>query len=231
MSNTRKEPSLKEKLNKEEEGSNSLNSSNISLDDNIKLKIKKIKKSNKIYKTLTLIFSIMVIIISISLVKIYYSKTKIIYKEKYKQPSLAADSIVLRKHKSDNYHDILLVIRGNEPYKGNFAFPGGFINYGEDPKVGCLRELNEETGLVGNTIELFTVRGEPKRDPRKHVVSIIYLVTVSEDANPIGGDDAKEAKFYNMKEIYDKYEKQLAFDHYEIIKTLIETKFKQDYIS
>ena len=112
----------------------------------------------------------------------------------YKIPSLTTDAIVLRKHKDDEFHDILLVTRGHEPFAGRLAFPGGFVNYGEDPKDGCIRELKEETNLDGKGIELLTVAGNPKRDPRRHVVSIVYIVSADPDAEPKGGDDAKDAK-------------------------------------
>ena len=49
----------------------------------------------------------------------------------YKSPSLTTDAIVLRKHKTDSLHDILLVTRGNDPFKDHLAFPGGFVEYGE----------------------------------------------------------------------------------------------------
>lgn len=72
-------------------------------------------------------------------------------------PSLTTDAIVLRKHKDDNEHDILMVTRGHDPFKGCFAFPGGFVNYNEDPLQGCLRELKEETNLDGSSIELVLI--------------------------------------------------------------------------
>ena len=146
----------------------------------------------------------------------------------YKEPSLTTDAIVLRKHKFDDLHDILMVTRGHDPFKNHLAFPGGFVEYGEEPGKGCLRELKEETNLDGKSIELLTIRGEPNRDPRKHVVSIIYLVTVDENAEPVGGDDAKEAKFYNLKDILSMKEK-IAFDHYGVIEEMIEKKFKNLY--
>ena len=59
--------------------------------------------------------------------------------KKYKIPSLTTDALVLRKHKDDEYHDILLVIRGNELFAGKLALPGGFVNYGENPEHGCIR--------------------------------------------------------------------------------------------
>ena len=151
------------------------------------------------------------------------------YQKKYRIPSLTTDAIVLRKHKNDNYHDILLVTRGNDPYEGKLAFPGGFVDYGEEPEYGCIRELKEETELDGKDIELLTVRGNPKRDPRRHVVSIFYLVNVDQDANPKGADDAKDAKFYDLKDIIENNKEQLAFDHYGVIEELVEKKFKDLY--
>ncbi len=74
-----------------------------------------------------------------------------------------------------------------------------------------------------------TVKSDPKRDPRKHIVSLVYLVEVDEDAIPKGGDDAKEATFYDLREILKKKE-DLAFDHYEIIQELIQKKLKNDYL-
>ena len=121
----------------------------------------------------------------------------------YKLPSLTTDALVIRKHKNDKYHDILLVTRGHDPFKGCLAFPGGFVNYGEDPQKGCLRELKEETHLEGKNVELLTVHGDPKRDPRRHVVTIAYIVNVDENVEPKGDDDAKDAKFYDLKMIYE----------------------------
>ena len=149
--------------------------------------------------------------------------------EKYKSPSLTTDAIVLRKHKNDSLHDILLVTRGHDPFKDHLAFPGGFVEYGEEPGKGCLRELKEETNLDGKNLELLTVRGEPNRDPRKHVVSIFYVVEVDENSEPKGGDDAKDATFYDLKDIYNNCKNKIAFDHYGVIEELIHKKFKDLY--
>lgn len=151
------------------------------------------------------------------------------YQLKYRIPSLTTDAVVLRKHKNDDLHDILLVTRANYPDAGKLAFPGGFVDYGEDPEHGCLRELKEETELDGKDLELLTVRGNPNRDPRRHVVSIIYTVNVESDAEPKGGDDAKEAKFYDLKDIIENKKDQIAFDHYGVILELIEKKLKGIY--
>ena len=151
------------------------------------------------------------------------------YQKKYKIPSLTTDAIVLRKHKEDDYHDILLVTRGHDPFAGKLAFPGGFVNYGENPEHGCIRELKEETELDGKDIELLTVRGDPNRDPRRHVVSIIYIVNVDPNAKPKGGDDAKDAKFYDLKHIIETQKDNMSFDHYSIIEELVKKKFKELY--
>ena len=149
--------------------------------------------------------------------------------KKYDYPTLAADAIVLRKHNTDSYHDILLVTRGKPPFEGKLAFPGGSVNYGEDPQDGCIRELKEETELDGKDIELLTVRGKPNRDPRRHVVTIVYTVNVDPDAKPKGGDDAKDAQFYDLKSIIQNEKDNMSFDHYSIIEELVEKKFKDLY--
>ena len=113
--------------------------------------------------------------------------------------------------------------------KENLLFLGGFVEYGENPEKGCIRELKEETELEGKNIELLTVRGDPKRDPRKHIVSIFYVVTVDENAEPKGGDDAREAKFYDLKNILENCKKKIAFDYYGVIVELIEKKFLDLY--
>ena len=151
------------------------------------------------------------------------------YQKKYKIPSLTTDALVLRKHKNDEYHDILLVTRGRDPFAGKLAFPGGFVNYGEDPEHGCIRELKEETELDGKDIELLTVRGDPKRDPRRHVVTIVYLVNVDPDSQPKGGDDAKDAKFYDLKDIIKNQKDNMSFDHFSIIEELVQKKLKDLY--
>lgn len=142
---------------------------------------------------------------------------------KYKYPSLASDAIVLRK-KNDRI-DILLIKRGREPFKGKYAFPGGFVDYNEDPIEGCLRELKEETNLIGQKIELFTVRSKPDRDPRSHVVSLMYYVEVDSNSEPKAGDDAAHAQFYDLAEIVKQDKSEFSFDHYEVIQELVTSKF------
>lgn len=139
---------------------------------------------------------------------------------KYRLPFLAADAIVLRKNEKE-YPDILMITRGGRPFKGSLAFPGGFMEYNEDPEVGVLRELEEECSLKGINVKLLTVRGAPDRDPRRHVVSIVYIVEVAPDAQPKAGDDAATAIFFPLSEIWKK-RSSLAFDHGKIIEVLVD---------
>ena len=150
----------------------------------------------------------------------------------FKLPFIATDSIVLRNHAQDPFHDLLLIQRKNHPFQNKLAFPGGFIEMGETAEHACLRELNEETCLSGTQLSLVTVASNPLRDPRKHVISIVYHVHV-EDFSPLKGmDDAKNAKFYDMKSIL-KNKDCLAFDHYAILEKFLKNVFPcyKDYLN
>jgi len=110
--------------------------------------------------------------------------------------------------------------RGIDPFKDAFVFPGGHIEYNESPEIAVLRELKEETNLDGFSPELLTVKGEALRDPRKHVITIAYLVKVPEEQIPKGGDDAADAQFYPVKEILQQ-KKNIGFDHFDILEIAI----------
>lgn len=135
--------------------------------------------------------------------------------ENHSRPNIATDAIVIKKVESSI--KILLVVRKYDPFKGKFALPGGFLDYNEDPQQGCLRELMEETNITGYSSSLFTVKSDPTRDPRKHILSLIYAVNVSEDSIPEGKDDALSAHFYDLDEILSNGPEEFAFDHHSII--------------
>ena len=127
----------------------------------------------------------------------------------YQNPALAVDAAVRCND------TVLLIQRGNEPWKGAWALPGGFVDYGEDPRDAVLRELEEETGLKGKIIGLLDARGHPDRDPRKHIVSIVYLVEA--EGEPRGGDDAADARFWPIDLVLDG-ELPIAGDHINILR-------------
>lgn len=118
--------------------------------------------------------------------------------------------------------EILLITRGRDPFKGHHAFPGGFVDYGEDPKNAVLRELKEECCVDGLTPKLITVHGDPARDPRKHIVTIAYHVEIEPTASIQAGDDAATANWYNLRKVWTDHETyKFAFDHREILGEFI----------
>ena len=125
-------------------------------------------------------------------------------------PSLAADSAVRRGE------SVLLIQRKHPPMAGAWALPGGFVDAGEDPENAALRELREETGLMGTDPSLLMVRGDPDRDPGKHIVSIVYAIEVSDDQEPQAGDDAADAKFWPIETVFDG-SLEFAGDHLDIL--------------
>jgi 8-oxo-dGTP diphosphatase len=129
------------------------------------------------------------------------------------KPSLTVDGIVIRKRPSGN--EILLIQRGNEPYKGMWAFPGGFVDYGESTEDAVIRELKEETGIDCELRNIATVASDPARDPRGHTISVVYFLEPKNDDKPVGGDDATEAKWFRFDDL-----PELAFDHETILERI-----------
>jgi len=138
----------------------------------------------------------------------------------YTTPSLAADAAVVRLN-SQNKIEVLLVRRGSNPYKGLLSTVGGFVEYNEDPADACLRELKEETNLDGikSTMKLIGVYGRPDRDPRKHVVSVYYVVQAIDLTALKAGDDAAAAEWLVLDEVLKSPEK-IAFDHRNLLTDL-----------
>lgn len=122
-------------------------------------------------------------------------------------PALTADCVVF-----DRAGRVLLVRRGNEPFKGQYALPGGFVDIGERVEDGARRELREETGVKVGELRLVGVYSEPSRDPRGHTCSVAFVARV-ESADPHAGDDAAAAEW-----VADWRRKRLAFDHAQIIE-------------
>jgi 8-oxo-dGTP diphosphatase len=122
------------------------------------------------------------------------------------QPWFAVDCVVF-----DAADRLLLIRRKNPPFQGQYALPGGFIEYGETTEQAAARELAEETNLTPVKLTLVGVYSDPSRDPRRHVVSIAYLARV-EGYDLRAGDDAAHAEF-----VEDWQNKTLAFDHQKII--------------
>ncbi len=104
---------------------------------------------------------------------------------------------------------IVLVHRKNPPL--GWALPGGFVDEGEPLHVAAVREAKEETGLEVELVEQFFTYSDPKRDPRKHTVSTVYIVRAQ--GEPQGADDAAEARAFPV----DALPGDLCFDHGTIL--------------
>ncbi|KAJ3108311.1 hypothetical protein HDU96_007550 [Phlyctochytrium bullatum] len=149
----------------------------------------------------------------------------------YKNPATTCDALVVRKNTVKDIYELLVIQRGRNPYKGFWALPGGFIEYGEDPEDAAFRELEEETRLRRLTtstdaIQLITVRGKGDRDPRQHIITIAYAVKIDPTSLSLcaAADDAKGAQWLPLDAIGGE-EYPLAFDHVEIVK-----KFREWFV-
>ena len=123
---------------------------------------------------------------------------------------VTVDVVLIREN--NHQLELLLIKRKNEPYKNDWALPGGFVDKNEDLETAAIRELKEETSIDVNKLEQLKAFGKPFRDPRNHVVSIAFFGIIDNTVVAKAADDAKEAKWFSVKDL-----PKLAFDHDEII--------------
>ncbi len=110
---------------------------------------------------------------------------------------------------------IVLVKRKNDPFQGQWALPGGFVDIGETVEDAAVREMKEETGLDVELARLVGVYSEPDRDPRGHNVSVAFL------ANVVGGELAADTDA-SETEVLDPNSVELAFDHAKVVADALE---------
>jgi len=120
----------------------------------------------------------------------------------YRNPVPTVD-IIIEVDKS-----IVLIKRKNPPH--GWALPGGFVDYGESYETAALREANEETGLAVKNLQQFKTYSDPKRDPRQHTASTVFIAQA--DTSPTAGDDAAEADLFTKDNL-----PKLVFDHAKIV--------------
>ncbi|TNE34351.1 MAG: NUDIX hydrolase [Alphaproteobacteria bacterium] len=146
------------------------------------------------------------------------------FNDKYPHPAVTTDIVIFTV--LGNVLKILLIRRRNEPFKGKWALPGGFLEMEEDLETCARRELEEETGLRNTYLEQLYTYGAVNRDPRERVISVAYYALIRPHGHHIkAGDDAAQAEWFDVDGL-----PMLAFDHAEIIeKALIRLAAKMDY--
>ena len=140
------------------------------------------------------------------------------YTYKYPRPAVTADCVVVTH---ENEPKVLLIQRGNPPFKGCWAFPGGFMNMDETTEQCVIRELEEETGLKVSELQQIGAYSKVDRDPRGRTVTVAYLVRIDVPVAVIGQDDASKAEWFSLLAL-----PQLAFDHADIMRDAIR-KYKE----
>lgn len=136
------------------------------------------------------------------------------YCYKYPHPAVTADCVVFGYDVKEGL-SLLLIERGLEPYKGRWAFPGGFMRIDESTDQCAERELGEETGLTSCYLEQFGSFSDVYRDPRERVVTIAYFALVKK-SEVQGGDDARCARWFSIDKV-----PPLAFDHDHILSVAL----------
>ncbi len=132
------------------------------------------------------------------------------YTYKYPRPAVTADCVVMT---NEPLPKVLLIQRGGEPFKGCWAFPGGFMEMNETTEECAIRELQEETGLTVDRLYQIGAYSKTDRDPRGRTVSVAYLAIIDSPATVKGSDDAAAAEWFPITKL-----PELAFDHYEIMQ-------------
>lgn len=135
---------------------------------------------------------------------------------KYASPSVAVDAAIFGANEEELR--ILLVKRGKEPFQNFWALPGGFVHMEEGLEDAVRREIKEETGLGDLPLEQFRTYGDPGRDPRGRIISVVYFGLLSQaDPQPAAGSDAQEVQWFPVEKV-----PQLAFDHNRILAEVLD---------
>ena len=138
------------------------------------------------------------------------------YTYQYPRVANSVDVVLIKDLTSGG--QLLLIRRGNDPFKGKFALPGGFIDVDESLESAALRELEEETGIGGIKLTQIHTFSAPDRDPRGRIISTAYGAILDEknDYQPEPDSDATQACWVYLSEL-----PPLAFDHFTIIETAL----------
>jgi 8-oxo-dGTP diphosphatase len=132
---------------------------------------------------------------------------------KFRMPTLTMTTDIVIFTIRDDRLEILLIERGNPPYQGKWALPGGLVEEDEDLDVCAHRELEEETKVSKVALEQLHTFGAPHRDPRGRLVTVAYYTLVRPDRlHPEAASDAAKIRWFAVDTL-----PSLAFDHAKII--------------
>lgn len=138
------------------------------------------------------------------------------YTYDFPRPALTVDCVIFGLDESHQLK-VLLIQRAHDPFEGQWALPGGFVDMGEGLEQAALRELEEETGVKDVFIEQLYTFGEPGRDPRGRVVSVAYFALVNLEEHPVAASsDARKVRWFETSQL-----PRLAFDHEQIMQAAI----------
>jgi 8-oxo-dGTP diphosphatase len=132
------------------------------------------------------------------------------YTYDYPRPAVAVDIVIVTRETKPR---VLLIRRKHAPFAGAWAIPGGFVEMDESLENAARRELKEETGVDSGELTQLHTYGDPKRDPRGRVISVVYVALVDpKKLKPRAADDAADVGWFSLLR-----PPKLAFDHKDIL--------------
>lgn len=137
------------------------------------------------------------------------------YTYEYPQIGVTVDIVLFALDSEEYVQKVLLIERINEPFKGSWALPGGYVEIDETCEEAAARELNEETGIANVALKMLAVFDDVNRHPKERVMSVAYINKdlIRRLIKPVPGDDAAKAEWFALDTL-----PELAFDHKKIIE-------------
>ncbi len=134
------------------------------------------------------------------------------YTYDHPHPAVTADVVLFARDR--RRLKVLLIKRARDPYAGRWALPGGFLNSDEELEACARRELLEETGIRAGKLRQLHAFGQPDRDPRERVITVVYYgLSPGGPVEPRAASDARAARWHGVARL-----PPLAFDHRDIIR-------------
>lgn len=135
---------------------------------------------------------------------------------KYPRPAVTVDAIIFRNN--GNKYEVLLIQRGQYPFEGMWAFPGGFVDMDETLEDAAIRELEEETNLKNIPLNQFHTFSKVDRDPRGRTIATAFWGILNYNQEARAGDDASKVSWFSLDKL-----PPLAFDHSDMMKMAFES--------